>query len=98
MRISTGIVTIMLLASVIFAADVRDLGVPTGWRASDYDTHGYDLLNKHDYESARRYFDAAIRIDPSMWTAYYNRATVFCLQKKWAAAVKSFEVDRKVEI
>lgn len=78
----------MLLASVIFAADVRDLGVATGWRASDYDRHGYDLLNKHDYENARRYFDAAIRTDPSMWTAYYNRATVFCLQKKWAAALE----------
>jgi hypothetical protein len=60
MRILFGIVTITLSASVILAADVRDLGVPAGWRASDYDRHGYDLLNKHDYENARRYFDAAV--------------------------------------
>ena len=88
MRVSTGVAAITLLASAIFAADVRDLGVPAGWRASDYDRHGYDLLNKHDYENARRYFDAAIRTDPSMWTAYYNRATTFCQQKKWAAALQ----------
>jgi hypothetical protein len=74
MRILFEIVTITLSASVILAADVRDLGVPAGWRASDYDRHGYDLLNKHDCENARRYFDAAIRTDPYMWTACYNRA------------------------
>ena len=88
MRALRGIVAITLSAGVLFAADVRDLGVPTGWRASDYDRHGYDLLNKHDYENARRYFDAAIRTDPYRWTAYYNRAVTFCQQKKWVAALQ----------
>jgi tetratricopeptide (TPR) repeat protein len=88
MRTLFAIVTIPLVASITLAADVRDLGVPAGWRASDYDRHGYDLLNKHDYENARRYFDAAIRTDPQMWTAYYNRATAFIQQKKWAAALQ----------
>jgi tetratricopeptide (TPR) repeat protein len=88
MRTLLGIVTITLSASVVLAADVRDLGVPAGWRASDYDRHGYDLLNKDDYENARRYFDAAIRTDPYMWTAYYNRAVTFCQQKKWTAALQ----------
>jgi tetratricopeptide (TPR) repeat protein len=88
MRASLGIVTITVLASLIFAADVRDLGVPAGWSASDYDRHGYDLLNKHDYENALRYFDAAIRTDPYMWTAYYNRAITLCQQKKWTAALQ----------
>jgi tetratricopeptide (TPR) repeat protein len=88
MRVFAGITAVVLAACVLFAADVRDLGVPAGWRASDYDKHGYDLLNKHDYENARRYFDAAIRTDPYMWTAYYNRATTFCEQRKWAAALQ----------
>ena len=88
MRALFGIATIAVLASAIFAADVRDLGVPGGWRASDYERHGYDLLNKHDYENARRYFDAAIRIDPYMWTAYYNRAVTFWQQKNWTAALQ----------
>jgi tetratricopeptide (TPR) repeat protein len=87
MRSLVRTVTIALAASTISAADVRDLGVPTGWRASDYDRHGYDLLNKHDYENARRYFDAAIRTDPHMWTAYFNRATALIRQKKWSTAL-----------
>jgi tetratricopeptide (TPR) repeat protein len=87
MRHLFGILSI-IMAGAAFGADVRDLGVPAGWSASDYDRRGYELLNKHDYENARRYFDAAIRTDPSMWTAYYNRAVTFCQQKKWAAALQ----------
>ena len=88
MRAFVGILAIAFIASVALVADVRDLGVPAGWRASDYDRRGYDLLNKGDYENARRYLDAAIRTDPYFWTAYYNRATTFCQQKKWAAALQ----------
>jgi tetratricopeptide (TPR) repeat protein len=88
MRAFIGIVVVACATSVVVGADVRDLGVPAGWRASDYDKHGQDLLNKHDYENARRYLDAAIRTDPYLWTAYYNRATTFCQQKKWAAALQ----------
>ena len=88
MRASSVILAFAAMAGVLFAADVRDLGVPTGWSASQYEKHGYDLLNKRDYQNARRYFDAAIRTDPNMWTAYYNRAMMFCQQKKWAAALQ----------
>jgi tetratricopeptide (TPR) repeat protein len=79
---------IAVTAGAFIAADVRDLGVPTGWSGSEYEKHGYDLLKKHDYENARRYFDAAIRADPHMWTAYYDRATIFIQQKKWSAALQ----------
>ena len=75
-------------AGAIFGADVRDLGVPAGLRASDYDKQGYNLLNKGQYESAIRYFDAAIRTDPNSWSAYFNRAAAFCQQKKWPAALQ----------
>ena len=88
MRPWSVILGIALTAGALIAADVRDLGVPAGWRASDYDRHGYDLLNKFDYEDARRYFDAAIRTDPNMWTAYFNRATALIRQKKWSAALQ----------
>src|SRR5439155_11537676 len=79
---------LLSFSAAAFAADVRDLGVPAGLRASDYDNRGYKLLNKHDYDNARRYLGAAIRIDPSFWTAYYNRAMTFYQQKKWAAALQ----------
>jgi tetratricopeptide (TPR) repeat protein len=88
MRPWSVILGIALTVEVLIAADVRDLGVPAGWRASDYDRHGYDLLNKYDFENARRYFDAAIRTDPNMWTAYFNRATALIRLKKWSAALQ----------
>jgi tetratricopeptide (TPR) repeat protein len=79
---------IAVTAGVLIAADVRDLGVPTGWSASQYEKQGYDLLNKHDYQNALRYFDAAIRTDPNMWSAYFNRATAYGMQKKWVAVLQ----------
>lgn len=88
MRHFFALTIIAVAATLTFAADVRDLGVPTGWSASQYDKHGYDLLNKRDYQNARRYFDAAIRTDPNMWSAYYNRATTYGRQKKWASALQ----------
>jgi tetratricopeptide (TPR) repeat protein len=88
MRTFFGILAVTVAARVAFAADVSDLGVPKGWSAADYDKCGYELLNKHNYDHARRYFDAAIRTDPSIWTAYYNRAMTFCMEKKWAAALR----------
>jgi tetratricopeptide (TPR) repeat protein len=92
MRVWFAIGVIASAAAGIFAADVHDLGLPAGWKASDYDTRGYHLLNKHEYENARRYFDAAIRADPYFWTAYYNRATTLIQQKKWEAALRDLNM------
>src|SRR6266487_82220 len=97
MRLVRLSVACLFCLGVAFAADVRDLGVPGGWRASDYDRRGYDLLNKHDYQNARRYFDAAIRTDPSAWTAYYNRATTFFHEKKWTEALKDLNSTIRLE-
>jgi tetratricopeptide (TPR) repeat protein len=55
------------------------------------------LLNKHDYDHARRYFDAAIRTDLSMWTAYYNRAVIFWQQKKWASALQDLNATIRLK-
>jgi tetratricopeptide (TPR) repeat protein len=97
MRLPMRIVIIAFAARVVFGGDVHDLGVPAGWSASDYDKCGYQLLNKHDYDHARRYFDAAIRTDPSMWTAYYNRAVTFWQQKKWAAALQDLNATIRLK-
>jgi tetratricopeptide (TPR) repeat protein len=88
MRVSFGIIAIALAARMVFAADVRVLGVPTGWKARDYDERGFKLLNKGDYETAKRYFTAAIRLEPDRYSAYYNRAMTFYEQKNWAAALQ----------
>ena len=95
-RVFVGVL-VMFAAHLVFATDVRDLGVPTGWSASEYDKHGYDLLNKGDYENARRYFDAAIRTDPSIWSTYYNRAMTFIQQKKWSAALQDLNTTIRLK-
>jgi tetratricopeptide (TPR) repeat protein len=69
------------------APKASDSGVPAGWSALQYDNSGNDLLNKNKPAEARKYFDAAIRIEPSRWTAYYNRATAFRVEKNWKAAI-----------
>jgi tetratricopeptide (TPR) repeat protein len=88
MRVFTILVGVALIAKNIFGADVSDLGVPAGWRAAEYDKRGHELLNKHDYETARRYLTAAIRTEPDRWSAYYNRAMTYYQQKNWTAALQ----------
>lgn len=73
------------------------MGVPAGLSAAEYDRQGYNLLNKHDYDNARRYFDAAIQTDPHIWTAYYNRATSFWIQKKWAGALSDLNATIRLK-
>src|SRR4029077_17432820 len=52
--------------------------------------YGNDLLNKGKYAESRKYFDAAIRLEPNRWTAYENRGTAFRMEGNWPAAIKDF--------
>ena len=72
-------------------------GVPGGWSALQYDNYGNDLLNKKQYAESRKYFDAAIRLEPSRWTAYYNRATAFRMEKNWKAAINDLTETIRLE-
>ncbi len=89
--------TLALFSSAAFAADLSDLGVPAGWRAMDYDKRGRELLNKHDYETARRYLTAAIRLEPDRWSAYYNRAETYYQQKNWTAVLQDLNATIRVK-
>lgn len=92
--------TLFLLsaAAVVSAAvNVQDLGVPAGWSAAQYDDMGNELLNKGDYKGARRYLDAAIRVMPDRWTAYYNRALTYWKEKNWPAALQDLNTTIKLK-
>ncbi len=69
------------------ASNASNSGVPAGWSALQYNNFGNELLNKGKYAESRKYLDAAIRVEPSRWTAYYNRATAFRMEKNWKAAI-----------
>jgi tetratricopeptide (TPR) repeat protein len=83
------VLSILLCSRVLLPATPKsnDSGVPAGWSALQYDNYGNDLLNKHQYAESRKYFDAAIRMESSRWTAYYNRATAFTMERNWKAAI-----------
>ncbi len=89
MRAVPLVLSILLCSSIVSlaASNASNSGVPGGWSALQYDNYGNDLLNKNKPVEARKYFDAAIRIEPTRWTAYYNRATAFRLEKNWKAAI-----------
>jgi tetratricopeptide (TPR) repeat protein len=85
--------SILLCTRVLLAAapSASQSGVPNGWSALQYDNYGNELLNQHKYAQARKYFDAAIRLEPSRWTAYYNRAVAYRMEKNWKAAIKDLD-------
>jgi hypothetical protein len=81
--------SILLCSRVLSLA--ADVGVPNGWSALQYDNYGNDLLNKQKPVEARKYFDAAIRIEPSRWTARKPSGSIF-LELRSALAVFDKEV------
>lgn len=78
----------VLTCTIVIAADLGDLDAPGGLTAADYDRQGNQLLNTGNYTLALKYLTAAIRLEPDLWTAYYNRATVYLAQNNANAALQ----------
>jgi tetratricopeptide (TPR) repeat protein len=99
MRLVLLTLSILLCSRVLLpaASSVSDSGVPAGWSALQYDNYGNDLLNQHKYAEARKYFDAAIRLAPNRWTAYYNRATAFQMEKNWTAEIQDLDTTIRLQ-
>lgn len=88
--VSPFIVILFLIVAIplLPGAESKNTGVPAGWSALQYDNYGNDLLNKHQFAESRKYFDAAIRVEPTRWTAYYNRATAYKMEGNYKAALE----------
>jgi tetratricopeptide (TPR) repeat protein len=91
--------SILLCSGVLLQAapKVNDSGVPAGWSALQYDNYGNNLLNQKKYAEGRKYFDAAIRLEPSRWTAYYNRATAYAMEQNWAASIQDLTTTIRLQ-
>lgn len=81
-----------LLFLVPIASACRAIDVPNdgGWSKRvvfDMNT-GNALVEENKFEDARLILDAAIRLDPTAWPAYYNRARVSAKQHKWGLVVQ----------
>jgi tetratricopeptide (TPR) repeat protein len=81
-----------------FQAAAKTIHVTAGWNvtAAKYVSQGSASVEKGDYENARQNFDAAIRAEPDLWVAYYDRAALFAAQKKWALARE--DVDKAIRL
>lgn len=56
--------------------------------ALPYLNKGVELREKGDIQGARQCFDAAIRIDKTLWPAYLDRAQVFAHAGQWDLALQ----------
>ena len=105
MRTNTILFVRVLLTGSIFlcthfllaAPKVSESGAPSGWSAKQYETVGSQLLKKKQFAESRKYFDAAIRLDPNLWAAYYNRAISYQMQENWPACIKDLDASIRLK-
>jgi tetratricopeptide (TPR) repeat protein len=91
LRLPAIILFLMAMSGRLFAnvVDVRSSGKPDAIMLENY---GEKELRNHHLEPALHYFDAAIKANPRMWIAYYNRAKVFERQRKWELVVRDTSI------
>lgn len=53
-----------------------------------YLNRGTALLEKGDTRGAQQNFEAALRVDATIWPAYLNRALIYAQQNKWQLALQ----------
>ena len=73
------------------------LGVLGDSSGDPLNDRGYELLNKHDYTNAKKYFDTAIQRAPDQWRGYYNRAVLFHAQNNLQAALADLNTTIRLE-
>lgn len=84
--------TCLLTTSVaLHAVDFR-VNSSADRNAIKLQNNGLEEEKKGNLEQALHYFDAAIQTDPSLWPAYYNRARIFGMQRKWELVVRDTTV------
>lgn len=97
---TAGVVSGVILMAVFGLANAeakvcrRDIHDP---RAIAYSREGDQLLTKGDFRRAKRNYSEAIRIDPTMWRAYYGRSNCFNREKKWANVVEDCNAGMRIK-
>lgn len=80
--------SILVCASVSFGADEIHVYAGKSWSALYAQNAGSEYMAKGDFANARKKFDEAIRLDPTMWPAYLNRASLDVREHKLNAALQ----------
>jgi tetratricopeptide (TPR) repeat protein len=87
---------IVACAATSFAEDL--VAIP-GARspAATHVNRGVIAYVKGDLAGARPHFDEAIRLEPKMWEAYYNRANIFLKQEKWELVLQDLNAAMRLQ-
>ena len=86
MRAVPLIVAIVLISKAAFG--VIHVAAGRSNAAINLQNEGQALLEKGDYANARKNLDEAIRLDPTLWPAYHNRAVLNMREHKLKAALQ----------
>jgi tetratricopeptide (TPR) repeat protein len=82
MRIVPLVAALGLLSRLAFGEDVN-VAAGKSPAAVKLQNDGLNYLHNGDFVNARKKFDEAIRVDPTMWPAYFNRATLNMKEHKF---------------
>jgi tetratricopeptide (TPR) repeat protein len=92
MKIFSFLVILLVTAGASRQLQGRDvpLRVDNPATAVNAANHATDLANKGDLDGAIHYYAAAIKFDPHMYLAIYERGSVYARQHKWERAIADY--------
>jgi tetratricopeptide (TPR) repeat protein len=91
MRSLCFVVAIFFVYGAVFAAE-NHVYAGKNQSARDLQNRGNIEADKGHLDAALRYYNAAIKLDSTLWPAYYNRALVYMQQHKWNLAIQDADV------
>lgn len=84
--LSVPLISAVFLCTSAFAEEIH-VYAGKSWPAVHAQNLGVDYMDKGDFVNARQKFDEAIRLDPTMWPAYYNRADLDLKEHKYREGI-----------
>ena len=89
-RFSPVAILLFVSALVSQATEPIDIGAGRGrnWSAIKLVNEANAAIDRGDLNKAYNDANAAVRIDPSLWPAFYTRARVFVVQRKFREAIR----------
>lgn len=96
-RVLFTVISIVMCVATSFA---MDLVTGSGAKSPVVETHvnrGVIALGKGDLAAALAHFNEAIRLEPTMWAAYYNRANIFLIRRKSELALQDLNAAMRLQ-
>ncbi len=92
MKIRSLLLFLLIAGGAVSQLDGRDvtMRVDNAATAVNAANKANDLAKKGDLEGAIHYYDAAVKFDPQMYLAIYERGAIYARQHKWERAMADY--------